>query len=54
MPATSMSSIRRVPLPNRGSVPAQDAAFVAEVRRQNLTLLGFRDIRDRLRKEGAL
>lgn len=32
----------------------QDAAFVAEVRRQNLTLLGFRDIRDRLRKEGAL
>jgi hypothetical protein len=32
----------------------QDAAFVAEARRQNLTLLGFRDIRDRLRQEGAL
>ena len=32
----------------------QDAAFVAEVRRQNLVLLGFRDIRDRLRKQGAL
>ncbi len=32
----------------------QDAAFVAEVRRQNLMLLGFRDMRDRLRKQGAL
>jgi len=32
----------------------QDAAFVAEVRGQNLVLLGFRDIRDRLRKQGAL
>jgi hypothetical protein len=32
----------------------QDAAFVAEVRRQNVVLLGFRDIRDRLRKQDAL
>ena len=32
----------------------QDAAFVAEVRRQNLVLLGFRDMRDRLRKQGVL
>ncbi len=32
----------------------QDSAFVAEVRRQNLVLLGFRDIRDRLREQGAL
>ena len=32
----------------------QDAAFVAEVRSQNLLLLGFRDMRDRLRKQGAL
>jgi predicted glycoside hydrolase/deacetylase ChbG (UPF0249 family) len=32
----------------------QDAAFVAEVRKQNLVLLGFRDLRDRLRKQGVL
>jgi hypothetical protein len=32
----------------------QDAAFVAEVRRQNLVLLGFRDMRDRLRQQGTL
>ena len=32
----------------------QDAAFVGEARRQNLVLLGFRDMRDGLRKEGAL
>jgi len=32
----------------------QDAGFVAEVRRENLVLLGFRDIRDRLRAQGAL
>jgi predicted glycoside hydrolase/deacetylase ChbG (UPF0249 family) len=32
----------------------QDAAFVAEVRRQNLVLLGFRNMRDRLRSQGAL
>jgi hypothetical protein len=32
----------------------QDAAFVAEVRRRDLVLLGFRDMRDRLRKQGTL
>jgi predicted glycoside hydrolase/deacetylase ChbG (UPF0249 family) len=32
----------------------QDAAFVAEVRRQSIVLLGFRDMRDRLREQGAL
>lgn len=32
----------------------QDAAFVAQVRSLNLVLLGFRDMRDRLRKQGAL
>ena len=32
----------------------QDAAFMAEVRARNLVLLGFRDMRDRLRKHGAL
>ena len=32
----------------------QDASFVAEVCRQNLVLLGFRDMRDRLRKQDAL
>ena len=31
-----------------------DAAFVAEVRRRGLVLVGFRDMRDRLRKQGAL
>jgi predicted glycoside hydrolase/deacetylase ChbG (UPF0249 family) len=32
----------------------QDPAFVAEVRRHDLILLGFRDIRNRLRTEGGL
>jgi predicted glycoside hydrolase/deacetylase ChbG (UPF0249 family) len=32
----------------------QDAAFVAEVRKLDFMLLGFRDVRDRLRKQGAL
>jgi hypothetical protein len=32
----------------------QDAAFVADVRAQNFVLLGFREVRDRLRKQGAL
>jgi hypothetical protein len=32
----------------------QDAAFMAEVRSQNLVLLGFRGMRDRLRNQGAL
>jgi len=32
----------------------QDSAFMAEARRQKLVLLGFRDMRDRLRSEGAL
>lgn len=32
----------------------QDAAFVAEAREQNLVLLAFRDMRDRLRKQGTL
>jgi predicted glycoside hydrolase/deacetylase ChbG (UPF0249 family) len=32
----------------------QEAAFVAEARSQNLVLLGFRDLRDRLRQQGAL
>jgi predicted glycoside hydrolase/deacetylase ChbG (UPF0249 family) len=31
----------------------QDARFVAEAQNRNLVLLGFRDIRDRLRKQGA-
>ena len=32
----------------------QEPAFVAEARRQDLILLGFRDIRDRLREQRAL
>src|SRR5262249_35197984 len=32
----------------------QDSAFVAEVRRHDLILLGFRGMRDRLRAEGGL
>ena len=32
----------------------QDAAFIAEARRRNLTLVGFRELRDRLRAQGAL
>jgi hypothetical protein len=32
----------------------QNAAFIAEVHRHGLTLIGFRDLRDRLRAEGRL
>jgi len=32
----------------------QDPAFLAEVRKHDLTLIGFRDLRDRLRAKGTL